>query len=725
MTGRTWRVMLLAAVSGLLGTPPVVSAQDGIRIQLLSSRPTAVTGGDALIRVTAPTGVPVDAVRIRVNGRAAAIMLRPDAGMHSVSGLITGLVVGPNVVSATIEGRPTAAELTLTNFSITGPVLSGPHEQPFICETEAFELQSGGTLGPSLDANCSVATRVDYLYQPSSGGDLEPLPQGDARPSDLATVTTGSGATLPFIVRIETGTINRAIYQIAMLHDPATPAPDFARRSTGWNGRLIYTFGGGCVTGWYRQGRTTGGVDDVAQLSQGYAVASASLNVAGNNCGELVAAETMMMVKERFIEAYGTPLFTIGMGSSGGSYQTHQIGDNYPGLLDGIISGRTFPDLLSGTVPMVTDARLLQRYFEEARQSYTDEQKRQISGFGRLETLTQNNLFPGRIHATEHCPEVLPATRRYDPANNLRGVRCGVYDHALNVLGRDPRTGFARRPLDNVGVQYGLAALNTSVISKEQFLDLNERVGGYDHDGNVTASRSVGDEAAIVAEYSSGRLTNGGLGLASIPMIDYRGYMDDAPRGDIHVRYQSFSMRERLLKANGHIDNHVMLTEDNRYGGFSMRSPVLREALRQMDQWLTAMTSAPGAPSIERIRRTKPADLVDACWTRDAEPRKITEPQAMERGECEALFPSNSFPRGVAGAPAAGDIVKCQLKPVSASDYMVAFTPEELARLRTIFPIGACDWSKPGVAQQKPAGVWQTFGGNGDSTTSASGVRHE
>ena len=53
------------------------------------------------------------------------------------------------------------------------------------------------------------------------------------------------------------------------------------------------------------------------------------------------------------------------------------------------------------------------------------------------------------------------------------------------------------------------------------------------------------------AAYPTGRLTNGGVGLARIPIIDYRAYNDDAPGGDIHVRYHSFSMRERLRKANG------------------------------------------------------------------------------------------------------------------------------------------------------------------------------
>ena len=43
----------------------------------------------------------------------------------------------------------------------------------------------------------------------------------------------------------------------------------------GWNGRLVYTFGGGCNVG-YHQGATTGGVLNDLFLSQGYAVATSA-----------------------------------------------------------------------------------------------------------------------------------------------------------------------------------------------------------------------------------------------------------------------------------------------------------------------------------------------------------------------------------------------------------------------------------------------------------------
>src|SRR3954465_11314868 len=99
-------VLLLAVVPG--------SAEAGIAA--LSTRPDMVTGGDVLVRV------PKNAT-VRVNG-------------HVVSGrgdtrLRKGLELGRNTISA---GH---ARLTVINHPITGPVFSGPHEQPFVCETEA------------------------------------------------------------------------------------------------------------------------------------------------------------------------------------------------------------------------------------------------------------------------------------------------------------------------------------------------------------------------------------------------------------------------------------------------------------------------------------------------------------------------------------------------------------------------------------------------------------
>ena len=64
-----------------------------------------------------------------------------------------------------------------------------------------------------------------------------------------------------------------------------------------------------------------------------------------------------------------------------------------------------------------------------------------------------------------------------------------------NIYGRDPKTGFALKPQDNVGLQYGLAALQSGAISVEEFLDLNEKIGGNDVDGNSIVFIDVDGES--------------------------------------------------------------------------------------------------------------------------------------------------------------------------------------------------------------------------------------
>ena len=78
-------------------------------------------------------------------------------------------------------------------------------------------------------------------------------------PPNVAMTTTTTGATVRFIVRVETATINRGIYQSAMLHDPtAEPAPARSSPPRGWNRRLIAVEGFGCPGGWYTQGAAIG-----------------------------------------------------------------------------------------------------------------------------------------------------------------------------------------------------------------------------------------------------------------------------------------------------------------------------------------------------------------------------------------------------------------------------------------------------------------------------------
>jgi len=98
--------------------------------------------------------------------------------------------------------------------------------QPFICQTQNFTLPDGTKLGLPADEDCSAPTKITYLYMSTAGGALQPLPSTSSLPADVAMTTTLSGLTVPFVVRVETGTMDRAIYQNAVLHDPTSePSP--------------------------------------------------------------------------------------------------------------------------------------------------------------------------------------------------------------------------------------------------------------------------------------------------------------------------------------------------------------------------------------------------------------------------------------------------------------------------------------------------------------------
>jgi hypothetical protein len=110
---------------------------------------------------------------------------------------------------------------------------------------------------------------------------------------------------------------------------------------------------------------------------------------------------------------------------------------------------------------------------------------------------------------------------------------------------------------------------------------------------------------------------------------------------------------------------------------------------------------------IAKIRRAKPAGLVDACWTKDGQ--KIVEKAAVHGGPVPRALP-------VAHVPALrrrrADHQRHHQVPAEAdqrSDYKVTLSADDMARLKKIFPAGVCDWSKPGVEQQPLAGTWQIF----------------
>jgi hypothetical protein len=143
-------------------------AADRITITTLSSRPTMISGDDILVQITLPRVASRSRVRMTLNGRDVAASLHEREEPQTFVALLKGLTIGHNVLAVT--AGTVHATLDLASFPTTGPIFSGPHQSPFICETQSFQIQViAKTLGPATDADCSAPTVVAYVYKSASG----------------------------------------------------------------------------------------------------------------------------------------------------------------------------------------------------------------------------------------------------------------------------------------------------------------------------------------------------------------------------------------------------------------------------------------------------------------------------------------------------------------------------------------------------------------------------
>ena len=715
-------VTLLAAcgaddspVAPVIPPPPVA-----LQVEVLSSRPELVTGGNVLVRTTLASA---SAVTATLNGAAVTTLFTPEAGSStSAIALISGLAVGANTLVLT-QGASTGS-LSLTNYPLEGPVISGPRQMPFICQTESFTLPNGAKYGVATDGTtCSAPTVQHYVYLKTGATAFTPLADPTAIPADEATVIKSLGVQVPFVVRVETATVDRGIYQSAVLHNPVTEAaPTPASPPKGWNKRLIAIHGFGCPGGWYQQGATQGNLSggvaggfhaellDRERLAEGYALFTNTLQHPSVNCNAVLQAEAAMMSKERVIKTLGKPVYTVSHGCSGGSYSSSQLADQLPGLFDGILIACTFPDPMSIAIEG-SHGHLLSHYFNAtAPGALPDPQQVAVTGYKSVAAFLaaanqsgRTDPIAGRADIAGYASGAMSAAvavgLRYDPVNNPAGARGTVYDAQRNILGRDALTGFALRPFDNVGVQYGLQALRAGAISKAQFLDLNERIGGYDQDANYVAGRSVGNAAAIQRAYQSGLQYGGNGGTGNIPVLDVSGiYNDD---GGYHYQWFHFANRQRLIDGFGNADNHVMWRGN----------PVpYADAWGKFKQWMEAI-AADTTAGTARAKTIRNKPTTDGCYTNLT--TFVAEPQtfsSLPNTTCNTLLPSYGASQLAADGPLSAGILKCQLKPVTAADYgNVAFTLAEATRLNAIFPNGVCDWKKTGVGQV-PVVPYASFG---------------
>jgi hypothetical protein len=670
-------------------------------ILVLSNRADLISGGDALIEVNWPAGTNLSTSTITLNGTpvTTSFAVRPNG---RYMGLVTGLRDGANVLLARYNGG--AAQITVTNHPIGGPVISGPQVQPWVCQTTGAAGGAGRgrggvpspSPGPALDAQCNAPTVFFYVYK-TTGNQFAPYDPAKPRPADMATATTDAGTTVDYIVRIERGAMDRGIHEIAVLYDPAKPWTPWERQPQ-WNGKLYIPFGSGCEFS-HTQGNP-GPVQSDMALSRGFMVASSSNTQYGTHCNDVTSAETVMMLKEHITETYGEIRYTVSTGGSGGAHQQNLISSNYPGLLQGIMPSQHFQDTWT-PYREFADCGLLARFYAQqatAGRAWTEVQKARTDGHATasicegpvptfMASRTSTYLGPAVSQGCANNPWT------WTPANPT-GVRCTLQDYQEAIFGKrapdatDP-VGYARRPLDNVGVQYGLVALKNGEIAPQMFVDLNASIGCYDINATWQPRRCQADPGAVKIAYNSGRITNGKQ-MAQVAMIDLR---DNDDREE-HYNFRTWVTRARLLKANGTSANQAIWRSTDA----GARNVAL--AFDTMNEWLSKIETDNTHIALgQKVIKNRPALAVDTCF-------EGTTPTAASK--CDAVYHTFTDTRVAAGEPASSDIMKCQLKPLNRADYAVIFSDAQWSTLQATFPGGVCDYSRSGIDQATPE-PWQTF----------------
>ena len=677
---------LLVALGPLSLVVSAHAADPSIRV--LSNRADLASGGDALVEID---GVEAPGLAVRIGGRDVTTAFARRANGR-IQGLVRGLANGPNVLTAR-DSSGRGAQLTIVNHPIGGPVIAGPQVQPWICRNESYGL------GKPQNAQCDTAPVVTYQYKDGvTGAMLAYDPGNPPSPSQVASTTTDQGRKVPYIVRIERGVIDRGVYELAVLADPKKPwSPWDPSTQPGWNRKLYWTFGGDCNPRHVQEDATGANMDKV--VARGYLSGKASNTNLGSDCNSVVSAETFMMVKEHIVEAYGPIRHTISEGGSGGSMQQNWITSEYPGLIDGALPSWSYPDVWE-TLQEAEDCHLLDHAFDGGSGVWTPEKQAAVAGYALATTC--RSVWDGPVvgYAQRWLDPAnamgcgLPAEMVYEPKSNPEGTRCTLPDYMVSIFGRRSTDGFANRPFDNVGVQYGLQALLSGVISPEEFVSLNEAVGGLDIDWNWVPERSVADPAAIEVAYRAGLVADL-REQRNVPVIDLRGNNNY----EIHTDFHSYVQRARLDKANGNHDNQIIWTGLPPQVDDPAQNPA---AIPLLDRWLTAIEAdRSDLPLAEKVRRNKPRDAVDACW--------IKTQRVTDAALCRMAYPYFADPRVAAGGPMSDDVLKCQLRPLDRAEYYgVEFSDAQWRRLAAAFPDGVCDYRKPGVGEQ-PSIPWMTF----------------
>ncbi|KGJ92242.1 DUF6351 family protein [Colwellia psychrerythraea] len=577
----------------------------------------------------------------------------------------------------------------------------------------------------------------------------------------FSQLTTLRDAKHPLqLFRAEQGSINRFIYTIAMAITPEELGTRMA--SSLWNKKLIYQFNGGSGIG-FRQGRQKAArtiTRRLIEVQKGYAIISSSGNRTSYTYNMLLAEDTARRVKLHFVSLFGEPLYTVGIGGSGGGLAQYLIGQNSHGILDGLIPQYSYPDMVSQTI-YTLDCDLFNNYFtfraKDNNRWQQWDQRQLLEGMNSLQD------YPQKIAFLQPVAQLMAGMVPSFPQGNSECIN-GYF--GLSTFIHNPRQGFLRHfysddvventnwnywedmawlfkrdqhglvesTWDNDGVQYGLHALKQKQITLAEFVHINKNIGSWKEQYQMKAEKIItpfgrkmpfwvslwGSENitevidnkvaprrsaplhAIEMAYRGGQVF---IGKLELPIIDVRHYLEE--KLDMHHMSASFSTRIRLQQANGHFNNQIIWVAKRDFDPTD-------QAFDLMDLWLLKRNQFPELSAAQ----SKPVQLQDTCF--DDKGQVLAQGQGvwngnwnavanglkvLKRGACAKHYAIFSNSRIQAEGPWQGSIFKCHKIPLALAikqgmygDIKLA---EQLTALQDIFSHGVCDYAQGDVGRPK------------------------
>ena len=395
---------------------------------------------------------------------------------------------------------------------------------------------------------------------------------------------------------------------------------------------------------------------------------STALDNTGHNCNVVTQAESLVMAKEHVVEHYGTLRYTIGIGCSGGSLAQQWVANAYPGIYDGILPTCSFPDAWSAGTQVV-DYHLLRPYFEDAgavgaghrlaarpvgrrRGPPRPRSTRSSATSGYFSAIVPTHACGGvteraALRPADATPAACAAAIADFADQRLRPAQAGGLERHEKKLGH----GFAGVAVDNVGVQYGLGALQDGLDHAGAVRRAQRQVGGLSIDIEPDRGAPEGRPAGAARAYRSGMI-NETNNLDRTAIIDCRG----PDPGAAHDSYRAFAIRARLDREHGDHANQLIWE-----GPFAIvgDTQCAQNSLIAMDRWLAAVEK--DRPRARRWpQKSSPTSRPTSATAATAASARSSPTASAARPSCR----STARRATVAGDAITTDNNKCRLKPL-------------------------------------------------------------